>query len=134
MQYTSTIREYKKKFFYNDAFLCPFKNICTFSKHSSKIVSICLSCKENSKFRDLMRRRILPQLNQMGVTTVLGELDFGGGPLVPSITAAVTSTRKTVVFLSKDIFQVWCLPSYRMALPILAFIAWKKKKCSRVFS
>ncbi|KAK3778093.1 hypothetical protein RRG08_050340 [Elysia crispata] len=60
---------------------------------------------ENSKFRDLMRRRILPQLNQMGVTTVLGELDFGGGPLVPSITAAVTSTRKTVVFLSKDIFQ-----------------------------
>ena len=54
----------------------------------------------------MMRHLFLNRLHQMGVTTVLGEIDFGGGPLEPSIAGAVTSTDKTLVFLSKDIFQV----------------------------
>ena len=61
---------------------------------------------EDRRLRHLMRCLILPRLHQMGISTVLGVTDFGGGPLGPSIAGAVTSTGKTVVFFSKDIFQV----------------------------
>ncbi|KAK3798435.1 hypothetical protein RRG08_020250 [Elysia crispata] len=60
---------------------------------------------DNSRLRYLMRHLILPRLHQLGVTTVLGETDFGGGPLYNSIAGAVTSTNKTLVFFSEDIFQ-----------------------------
>ncbi|KAK3729787.1 hypothetical protein RRG08_022100 [Elysia crispata] len=60
---------------------------------------------ENPSLRNLMKHQILPRLHQLGLTTVFGEIDFGGGPLEPSIAGAVTATNKTLVFLSKDIFQ-----------------------------
>ncbi|GFR79997.1 hypothetical protein ElyMa_002302600 [Elysia marginata] len=53
----------------------------------------------------MMRNVFRPRLQEMGITTVLGEVDFGGGPKEPSIAGAVTSTGKTLVFLSSDIFQ-----------------------------
>ena len=60
---------------------------------------------ENRRLRCMMRNLILPRLNQAGVTTVLGETDFGGGLLATSIAGAVTSTGKTLVFLSPEMFQ-----------------------------
>ena len=54
----------------------------------------------------MMKNLLLPRLHEMGVTTVLGETDFLGGPLAPSIAGAVINTGKTLVFLSADIFQV----------------------------
>ncbi|KAK3794566.1 hypothetical protein RRG08_003715 [Elysia crispata] len=60
---------------------------------------------ENPRLRRMVRYLFLPRLQQIGLTIVLGETDFCGGPLGPSIASAVTNTGKTLVFLSKDIFK-----------------------------
>ncbi|RUS70966.1 hypothetical protein EGW08_021276 [Elysia chlorotica] len=60
---------------------------------------------ENRQLRRMMKSVFLPRLHEAGITTVLGEMDFCGGPLASSIASAVTNTGKTLVFLSKDIFK-----------------------------
>ena len=49
---------------------------------------------------------MLPGLRELGISHILGEVDFGAGYLPSSIAGAVASTRKTLVFLSRNIFQV----------------------------
>ncbi|GFO41105.1 toll-like receptor f [Plakobranchus ocellatus] len=55
--------------------------------------------------RWFMKEKFRHQLHKMDVTTVLGEVDFDARPQAMSIAEAVTNTRKTVVFLSKNIFE-----------------------------
>ncbi|GFS03239.1 Toll-like receptor 4 [Elysia marginata] len=60
---------------------------------------------ESRRLRGMMRDVFRHRLRELGITTVLGEVDFRAGPREASIASAITGTRKTLVFLSPDIFQ-----------------------------
>ncbi|XP_059156611.1 toll-like receptor 4 [Physella acuta] len=65
---------------------------------------VYLTYEQEPEYRDVVRM-FRQRLDQKGVTYILAEVNFDGGDLSSSIAGAIVGTRKTVVLLTRDIFE-----------------------------
>ncbi|XP_059162452.1 leucine-rich repeat-containing protein 15-like [Physella acuta] len=69
------------------------------------LADIYISYEQEPEFSRLARNKFIPWLNEKMFTLINGEDDFPGGSQYENIAGAIAGTRKTLVLLSRDIFE-----------------------------
>ncbi|XP_059162456.1 toll-like receptor 4 [Physella acuta] len=69
------------------------------------VADVFITYEQEPEYRHLARNVFFPRLNENHVTFINGEDDFPAGPQQNNIAGAIAGTRKTLILLSRDIFE-----------------------------
>ncbi|XP_059162453.1 toll-like receptor 4 [Physella acuta] len=69
------------------------------------VADVFITYEQEPEYIRLARNVFIPRLKQNHVTYVIGEDDFPAGPQQNNIAGAIAGTRKTLILLSRDIFE-----------------------------
>ncbi|XP_059162486.1 uncharacterized protein LOC131945886 [Physella acuta] len=69
------------------------------------VADVFIVYEQEPEYIRLARKNFFPRLNENHVTFINGEDDFPAGPQQNNIAGAIAGTRKTLILLSRDIFE-----------------------------